>query len=667
LHPRTRHTDTRTQQRGIDGYASPAPKNDTAAGLAFLWRTDVWTLAANPIVDWEGRITTIKLLNKVDSQTYVFTNAYLYQSGKDATSKRNLGNALLNQARGRHHSDIYYLMGDLNGQPASLRRNASTDQNTLTYEALLDEGQLRRLNTLAPTYFFSAATTKPTYAVDWLLAKDEALDTTSVKSCNPERKGANATDMTDGRLVLIPVRWLDPSYVHQSKNKSESVFVTLEQADTSDPLELNGRTTPNAERLFRVHPVAESAPAGMVQRVLYLRWGDLYPTNPLTPYREFVRVLGKAFDPFKTYATDELVDLDAADAAAAVPGLPPTRSAATRLAMAQRRLPTSNASTSIDVALANTVGAHMCERTSLGAPIRNGRCPQPGAAQEKSYLTGTYHLSILTTITLLRPNAAAGATTAKKGRLKLHEMPTGAEGWPALETTMVDECIRAVEALAADARNEPAGPTAANANVTHPSIVPTLTSLPTAATSTQPNGTAGRHPLAAAAAQALLDALATSSTASAATTPALQLESLLADIEAIGPTRSLAAVFSATNDAAAAHLGRTKPKQENRHKTVSTDRLKTRLDDLINLRAQAGQRVAELTLKSTRTPSARPNRPTIEYVQTTAHFQNYTRTLGFTPPPVRRLWACPTANARGDALPRPLFQRADPLNVQVCA
>ena len=107
--------------------------------------------------------------------------------------------------------------------------------------------------------------------------------------------------------------------------------------------------------------------------------------------REFVRVLGKAFDPFKTYVTDELVDLDAADAAAAVlPGLPPTRSAATRLAMAQRRLPTSNASTSIDVALANTVGAHMCERTSLGAPIRNGRCPQPGAAQEKSHLTGTY-------------------------------------------------------------------------------------------------------------------------------------------------------------------------------------------------------------------------------------------------------------------------------------
>jgi hypothetical protein len=90
------------KQRGIDGYASPAPRNDTAAGLAFLWRTDVWTLAANPIVDWEGRIATIKLLNAVDSQTYVFTNTYLYQSGKDATSKRNLGNALLNQARGRY-------------------------------------------------------------------------------------------------------------------------------------------------------------------------------------------------------------------------------------------------------------------------------------------------------------------------------------------------------------------------------------------------------------------------------------------------------------------------------------------------------------------------------------------------------------------------------------
>jgi len=90
------------KQRGIDGYASPAPRNDTAAGLAFLWRTDVWTLAANPIVDWEGRIATIKLLNAVDSQTYVFTNTYLYQSGKNATSKRNLGNALLNQARGRY-------------------------------------------------------------------------------------------------------------------------------------------------------------------------------------------------------------------------------------------------------------------------------------------------------------------------------------------------------------------------------------------------------------------------------------------------------------------------------------------------------------------------------------------------------------------------------------
>ena len=416
------------KQRGIDGYASPAPKNDTAAGLAFLWRADVWTLAANPIVDWEGRVATIKLLNTVDSQTYVFTNAYLYQSGKDATSKRNLGNALLNQARGRHHGDIYYLMGDLNGQPASLRRNASTDQNTLTYEALLDEGQLRRLNTLAPTYFFSAATTKPTYAVDWMLAKDEAWDTTSVKSCNPEKKGANATDMTDARLVLIPVKWLDPYYVHQSKNESESVFATLEQADTSDPLELNGRTTPNAERLFRVHPVAESAPAGMVQHVLFLRWGDLYPTNTLTPYREFVRVLGRAFDPFKTYATKELVDLDAADAAAAEPGLPPTRSAATRLAMEQRRLSISNASTSIDVALANTVGAHMCERTSLGAPIRNGRCPQPGAAQEKSHLTGTYHLSILIRITLLRPNAAADATTAKKGRLKLQRDANGRGG-----------------------------------------------------------------------------------------------------------------------------------------------------------------------------------------------------------------------------------------------
>jgi hypothetical protein len=296
------------KQRGIDGYASPAPKNDTAAGLAFLWRADVWTLAAKPIVDWEGRVATIKLLNTVDSQTYVFTNAYLFQSGKDATSKRNLGNALLNQARGRYHGDIYYLMGDLNGQPASLRRNASTDQNTLTYEALLDEAQLRRLNTLAPTFFFSAATAKPTYAVDWMLAKDEAWDTTSVKSCNPEKKGANATDMTDARLVLIPVKWLDPYYVHQSKNESESVFVTLEQADTSDPLELNGRTTPNAERLFRVHPVAESAPAGMVQHVLFLQWGDLYPTDTLTPYREFVRVLGRAFDPFKTYATKELVD-----------------------------------------------------------------------------------------------------------------------------------------------------------------------------------------------------------------------------------------------------------------------------------------------------------------------------------------------------------------------
>ena len=295
--------------------------------------------------------------------------------------------------------------------------------------------------------------------------------------------------------------------------------------------------------------------------------------------------------------------------------------------MAQRRLPTSNASTSIDVALANTVGAHMCERTSLGAPIRNGRCPQPGAAQDKSHLTGTYHLSILITITLLRPNAAADATTAKKGRLKLQEMPTGAEGWPALETTMVEECIRAVEALAADARNEPAGPTAANANATHPSIVPSLTHLPTAATSTQPNGTADRHPLAAAAAQGLLDALATSSTASAATTPAPQLESLLADIEAIGPICSLAAVFSATNDAAAAHLGRTKPKQESRHKAVSTDRLKTRLDDLINLRAQAGHLVAVLTLKSTRTPTARPDKLTIQYVQTTAHFQSYIRTL----------------------------------------
>ena len=101
-------------------------------------------------------------------------------------------------------------MGDLNGQPASLRRNASTDQNTLTYEALLDEGQLRRLNTLAPTYFFSAATKEPTLAVDWLLAKDEALDTTSVKSCNPGKRGANATDMTDGRFALIPVSWLDP-------------------------------------------------------------------------------------------------------------------------------------------------------------------------------------------------------------------------------------------------------------------------------------------------------------------------------------------------------------------------------------------------------------------------------------------------------------------------
>jgi hypothetical protein len=46
--------------------------------------------------------------------------------------------------------------------------------------------------------------------VDWLLAKDEAWDTTSVKACNPGKRGANATDMTDGRFALIPVSWLDP-------------------------------------------------------------------------------------------------------------------------------------------------------------------------------------------------------------------------------------------------------------------------------------------------------------------------------------------------------------------------------------------------------------------------------------------------------------------------